>query len=220
VWIEDAVPGREPATGGCGKELMLIVLRTVFSARVDVDFERDEEDRNVGRLGVDDDCWVVGNADGRGLEGGLSFGGLCRSVMIFDGPAGTGRLFLGGLFAVGSGGRADVGGPKIGGDRYGRVDAIVADITLQSSRGRPAQQGAGPAVTSWADPGSFLRYCFCSGKSAIKSYVRVLPMCAALDVWRKEPQVEVRAWTRYNCRDGFLCSETGKLKLGSLSVPC
>lgn len=155
VWIEVAVPGREPATGGCGKELMLIVLRTVFSARVDVDFEREEEDRNVGRLGVDDDCWVVGNADGRGLEGGLSFGRLCRSVMIFDGPAGTGRLFLGGLFAVGIGGRADVGGPKIGGDRYGRVDAIVADITLQSSRGRPVQQGTGPAVTSWADPGSF-----------------------------------------------------------------
>jgi hypothetical protein len=167
VWIELAVPGREPATGGCGKELMLIVLRTVFSARVDVDFEREEEDRNVGRLGVDNDCWVVGNADGRGLEGGLSFGGLCRSVMIFDGPAGTGRLFLGGLFAVGIGGRADVGGPKTGGDRYGRVDAIVADITLQSSRGRLVQQGTGPAVTSWADPGSFLRYCFCSGKEVV-----------------------------------------------------
>jgi hypothetical protein len=114
---------------------MLIVLRTVFSGRIDVDFEREEEDLNVGRLGVDNDCWVVGNADGRGLEGDLSFGGLCRSVMIFDGPVGTGRLFLGGLFAVGIGGRADVGGLKTGGARCGRADAIVADIALQSSRG-------------------------------------------------------------------------------------
>jgi hypothetical protein len=56
VWIEVAVPGREPPTGGWGKELMLIVLRTVFSARVVVDFEREEEDLNVGRLGVDADC--------------------------------------------------------------------------------------------------------------------------------------------------------------------
>lgn len=135
VWVEAAVPGREPAPGGCGKELTLIVLRTVFSGRIDVDFEKEEDDLNVGRLGVDNDCWVVGNADGRGLEGDPSFGGLCRSVMIFDGPVGTGRLFLGGLFAVGIGGKADVGGPKIGGDRCGRADAIVADITLHSSRG-------------------------------------------------------------------------------------
>jgi hypothetical protein len=85
---------------------------------------------------------VVGNADGRGLEGDLSLGGL-RSVVIFEGPVGTGRLFLGGLFAVGMGGRADVGGPKTGGDRYGRGDAIVADITLQSSRGRPGSAGHG-----------------------------------------------------------------------------
>jgi hypothetical protein len=77
VCVEVAVPGREPAAGGCGKELMLIVLRIVLSGRVDVDFERDEEDLSVGILGEDVECWVVGNADGRGLDGILSFGGLC-----------------------------------------------------------------------------------------------------------------------------------------------
>ena len=130
VCTEFAVPGREAAPGGCGNELMLIVLRTVFSARVDVGFERDEEDRSVGMWGEECTCWLVGNADGRGPEGDLSFGGLCCSVTILDGPVGTGRLFLGGLFAVGIGGRADVGGPIVGGDTGGRADAIVVDIEL------------------------------------------------------------------------------------------
>lgn len=76
VCVEFAVPGRGPATGGWGKELMLIVFRTVFSGRFDVDFDREEEDRRVGMLGEDADGWLVGNADGRGLEGILSLGGL------------------------------------------------------------------------------------------------------------------------------------------------
>jgi hypothetical protein len=109
---------------------MLIVLRTVFSGRVDVDFERDEADLSVGILGDDAECWLVGKADGRGLDGIRSFGGLCGSVLILGRPVGTGRLFLGGLFAVGNGGRADVGGPMAGGDSCGREDTIVVDITV------------------------------------------------------------------------------------------
>lgn len=116
VCVEVAVPGREGATGGCGKELMLIVLRTVFSARFDVDLDKDEEDLRVGILGEDAECWDVGSADGRGLEGILSLGGLGGSVLVLGRPVGTGKLFLGGLFAVGIGGRADVGGLIAGGD--------------------------------------------------------------------------------------------------------
>lgn len=96
---------------------MLIVLRTVFSGMLDVVLDSDEEDLRVGMLGDDTECWVVGKADGRGLEGTLGLGGLCGSVLILGSPDGTGRLFLGGLFAVGMGGRADVGGPMAGGDR-------------------------------------------------------------------------------------------------------
>ena len=77
VCIEFAVPGRELATGGCGKELMLMVLRTVLSGMFEVDFERDEADLSVGMLGEDAECWFVGSADGRGLEGDLSFEGIC-----------------------------------------------------------------------------------------------------------------------------------------------
>jgi hypothetical protein len=129
--VEFAVPGREPATGGCGKELMLIVLRTVFSGKFDVGLEREEEDLSVGMLGEEAECWLVGNADGRGLEGILTLGGLGGSVLILGRPVvGTGKLFLGGLFGVGIGGRADIGGPITGGDICGRAEAIVVDITL------------------------------------------------------------------------------------------
>ena len=138
VCIAVAVPGREPATGGCGKELMLIVLRTVLSGNVELDLDRDEEDLRVGMLGEDAECWVVGNADGRGLEGDLSFGGLCGSVIILDGPLGTGRLFLGGLFAFGIAGRAIMGGPIAGGGTWATVEAIVVASTL------PAQPRFGP----------------------------------------------------------------------------
>ncbi len=54
--IDVAVPGREPGAGGCGNELMLIVLRTVLSGRFNVDFDRDEEDLKVGMLGEDAEC--------------------------------------------------------------------------------------------------------------------------------------------------------------------
>ena len=135
VCIEVAVPGREATTGGWGKELMLIVLRTVLSGRIEVGFERDEEDLKVGMLGEDAECWVVGNADGRGLEGDLSFGGLCCSVMILGRPVGTGRLFLGGLLAVGIAGRAMVGGPMAGGGIWETADAIiVVEIKLHAQR--------------------------------------------------------------------------------------
>lgn len=117
VCVELAVPGRDAAPGGCGKELMLIVFRTVFSGKFDVDLERDEEDLSVGMLGEDAECRVVGNADGRGLEGILSLGGLGGSGLFLGRPVvGTGKLFLGGLFAVGIGGRADVGGLIAGSD--------------------------------------------------------------------------------------------------------
>lgn len=164
VCIEVAVPGREPTTGGWGKELMLIVLRTVLSGRIDVDFESEEEDLKVGMLGEEAECWVVGNADGRGLEGDLSFGGLCCSVTILGRPVGTGRLFLGGLLAVGIAGRAMVGGPMAGGGIWETADAItVVDIQLPAQpRFGPAQQDwEGGAGTSSADVDSSWLYCFC-----------------------------------------------------------
>jgi hypothetical protein len=186
--IEVAVAGREPdATGGCGKELMLIVLRTVFSGRVDVDFESDEADLSVGMLGDDAECWVVGNADGRGLEGIRSFGGLCGSVLILGRPVGTGRLFLGGLFAVGMGGRADVGGPIAGGDSCGREDAIVVDITLSVlPRFGPTQQdmmSGCPARQIVIRP----RYIVLACESPIKSYVLLLSMCAVFESMAEVP---------------------------------
>ena len=116
VWVELAVPGRDAATGGCGKELMLTAFRIVFSGKFGVDFERDEEDLSVGMLGEDVSGWVVDNADGRGLDGILSLGGLGGLALILGRLVGTGKLFLGGLFGVGIGGRADVGALIAGGD--------------------------------------------------------------------------------------------------------
>jgi hypothetical protein len=95
---------------------MLTAFRIVFSAKFGVDFERDEEDLSVGMLGEDVSGWVVGNADGRGLDGILSLGGLGGLVLNLGRLVGTGKLFLGGLFGVGIGGRADEGALIAGGD--------------------------------------------------------------------------------------------------------
>lgn len=62
-------------------------------------------------------------------------------MLILGRPVGTGKLFLGGLFAVGIGGRADVGGPIAGADLCGRAEAIVVDITQTAQpRFAPTQQ--------------------------------------------------------------------------------
>jgi hypothetical protein len=37
-------------------------------------------------------------------------------------------------------------------------------------------------------------------------------MCAVLEVWAEGREKRFVSGTRHNCRDGFLCSETGKLK--------
>lgn len=129
AFIGDAVPGRDPTTGGCGKELTLMVLRIVFSGRFD--FPSAELDRTVDTLGVDKDCKVFDRADGRGVDGARSLGRDGESLPIFEGSVSTGRLFLGG-FTVGIGGRAEVGGSIAGRDSKGSVVATVA-ILLQGS---------------------------------------------------------------------------------------
>ena len=184
--IEVAVPGREPTTGGWGKELMLIVLRTVFSGRIEVDLDRDEDDLKVGMLGEDAECWFVGNADGRGLEGDLSFGGLCCSVMILDRPVGTGRLFLGGLLAVGIAGRAMVGGPMAGGGIWATADAITVVDTELPAQPRSGTGSAGlgarvPARQILIRPGCIA---FVEWASAIKFYLLFPCMWAMFKVWR------------------------------------
>lgn len=116
VYIDEAVPGRETPAGGCGKELMLIVFRTVLSDGLAVDLLREEVDLKVGTVGVEEEAYcVTGRADGRGVEGDRSLGGLGESLMISDGFERTGKLFLGGL-AVGIGGKADFGGSMTGRD--------------------------------------------------------------------------------------------------------
>jgi hypothetical protein len=53
--MEDAVAGLEPRLGGCGKELILTVLRRVLSGMVGWLLPSDEFARIVGSVGVEED---------------------------------------------------------------------------------------------------------------------------------------------------------------------
>lgn len=105
--VEDEVVGLDNELGGCGKAPMLSVFRTVLFAD-GIPLALPKADPALGSSGVDEVPWGVGSAEGR--EGGL----------IFDAVGVAGRLFRGGAFACGMGGRAPVGGSAVGRARTGR----------------------------------------------------------------------------------------------------
>lgn len=116
--------------GGCGKEAMLMVFRTVFSGIVPLALPRDEADRTVGTAGVEAEWCGVGKADGRsGVEGERNFVGLRSAPESLAFSVAKGRLFLD--FPEGKGGRAMLGGSMGGRDRTGSDVATAIDMLIE-----------------------------------------------------------------------------------------